>query len=156
MGFFGNLDPEAYDRQYTDMELVRRIAQYFGQHRRPLLIISGGVLLTSLLDVAFPLVLARGINALAQDPPAWLVYGLIAIVFATGVTSWGVNYLRRRLTTRVVGDVILALRRDAFRATIAHDLSFYDEYKSGRIVTTAPINKPPALMPRMASLSLDV
>lgn len=135
MSFFGNLDPEAYDRQYTDAQLVRRMATYFGQHRRSLAIISGGVMLTALLDVAFPLVLARGINALAQNPPTWFVVGLIAIVFLTGVSSWGVNYLRRRITARVVGDVILKLRTDAFRATIAHDLSFYDEHKSGRIVS---------------------
>ena len=135
MSFFGNLDPEAYDRQYTDTQLVRRMATYFGQHRRGLAIISGGVMLTALLDVAFPLVLSRGINALAENPPTWFVFGLIAIVFFTGVSSWGVNYVRRRITARVVGDVILALRTDAFRATIAHDLSFYDEHKSGRIAS---------------------
>lgn len=135
MSFFGNLDPEAYDRQYTDAQLLRRMAAYFGQHRRSLAIISGGVLVTALLDVSFPLVLSRGINALAQNPPTWLVAGLIAIVFLTGVSSWGVNYLRRRVTARVVGDVILKLRTDAFRATIAHDLSFYDEHKAGRIVS---------------------
>lgn len=135
MSFFGNLDPEAYDRQYTDAQLVRRIAAYFGQHRRALAIISGGVMLTALLDVVFPLVLSRGINALAGNPSTEFVFGLIAIIFLTGVSSWGINYVRRRLTARVVGDVILKLRTDAFRATIAHDLSFYDEHKSGRIVS---------------------
>ncbi|MGH2522577.1 MAG: ABC transporter ATP-binding protein, partial [Anaerolineales bacterium] len=135
MSFFGNLDPEAYDRQYTDADLMRRIAQYFGQHRRSLVIIAVTLTMTALLDVAFPLVLAQGVNALAQRPSPNLILILVGVVLLTGVLSWGVNYVRRRLTSRAVGDVIFALRRDAFRATIAHDLSFYDEFKAGRIVS---------------------
>jgi ABC-type multidrug transport system fused ATPase/permease subunit len=34
-----------------------------------------------------------------------------------------------------VGDVVLALREDAFRAVMRRDLSFYDQYASGRIVS---------------------
>ncbi len=135
MSFFGNLDPEAYDRQYTDAELVRRVADYFGSHRRRLAIISTTLTVTALLDVVFPLVISRGVNALAENPSAGFLAALVGLVFLTGVLSWGVNYVRRRLTARAVGDVILALRRDAFRATVAHDLSFYDEFKSGRIVS---------------------
>jgi ATP-binding cassette subfamily B protein len=43
--------------------------------------------------------------------------------------------LRRRLIARTVGDVILTLRSAAFRAAAGHDLSFYDKYSSGRIVS---------------------
>jgi ATP-binding cassette subfamily B protein len=135
MSFFGNLDPEAYDRQYTDRELVGRIADYFGRHRRSLIIISAGVVATAVLDVVFPLALARGVNALATQPTLGFIAAIVGLVFVTGVLAWGLNYLRRRLTATAVGDVILALRRDAFRSTIAHDLSFYDEFKSGRIVS---------------------
>jgi ATP-binding cassette subfamily B protein len=39
------------------------------------------------------------------------------------------------LITRAVGDVMLELRRDAFRASAGHDLSFYDEFASGRVVS---------------------
>ncbi len=135
MSFFGNLDPEAYDRQYTDAELVRRMARYFGPHRRSLALISTTLVVTALLDVVFPLVISRGVTALAGQPSAGFLAVLVGLVFLTGVLSWGVNYVRRRITTRAIGDVILALRRDAFRATVAHDLSFYDEFKSGRIVS---------------------
>ena len=135
MGFFGNLDPEAYDRQYTDRELVGRIAEYFGRHRRSLIIISAGVVATAVLDVVFPLALAQGVNALSTRPTLGFIAAIVGLVFLTGVLAWGLNYLRRRLTATAVGDVILALQRDAFRATVAHDLSFYDEYKSGRIVS---------------------
>jgi ATP-binding cassette subfamily B protein len=35
----------------------------------------------------------------------------------------------------MVGDVVLTLRRDTFKAAAEHDLSFYDEYSSGRVVS---------------------
>ncbi len=49
--------------------------------------------------------------------------------------TWGLNWLRRALTVRAVGDVVLELRTKAFRAAAEHDLSFYDQFSSGRIVS---------------------
>jgi hypothetical protein len=34
------LEAEAYDREYSDRELLRRIARYFSRHWRSLVIIS--------------------------------------------------------------------------------------------------------------------
>jgi ABC-type multidrug transport system fused ATPase/permease subunit len=34
-----------------------------------------------------------------------------------------------------VGDVVLQLRRDAFQSVIERDLSFYDQYLAGKIVS---------------------
>ena len=65
MGFFGNLDPEAYDRTYSDKDLVRRLVAYFQPHRRNLLLLAGGVTFTGALDVIFPIILSRVINGLA-------------------------------------------------------------------------------------------
>ncbi|PJF45857.1 MAG: ABC transporter ATP-binding protein, partial [Candidatus Thermofonsia Clade 3 bacterium] len=45
------------------------------------------------------------------------------------------NWWRRRLTTRVLADVVLDLRTNAVAAAVRHDLSFYDRYASGRIVS---------------------
>lgn len=135
MSFFGNLDPEAYDRTYSDRQILRRMARYFGPHRRDLLVIVVGLTLTGALEVVFPLSISRGVNALAENPSQSFFIGLLALVLVTGVISWAVNYLRRRLTARIIGNVVYAMRRDAFNATMAHDLSFYDEYRSGRIVS---------------------
>ena len=40
MGFFGSLNAEAYDRQYSDAALVRRMAAYFAPYRRTVLTLS--------------------------------------------------------------------------------------------------------------------
>ncbi|MCP4589197.1 MAG: ABC transporter ATP-binding protein, partial [bacterium] len=51
------------------------------------------------------------------------------------VFSWGGNWLRRWTTARVIADVVTALRTDAFRAVVSHDMSFFDEFRSGRIIS---------------------
>jgi hypothetical protein len=48
MGLFTGLDTEAYDRSYSDVELLRRIGSYFGAHRRQVLITVVFVTLVSL------------------------------------------------------------------------------------------------------------
>jgi ATP-binding cassette subfamily B protein len=135
MGFFGNLDPEQYDRQYSDQQLLRRMVDYFKPHRRDILIIGAGVAVAGALDVIFPLTIASVLNTLAKNANLPLLFGLVGLVLVTGLLSWGVNYTRRRLTARALGNVVYAMRRDAFSATVAHDLSFYDEFSSGRIVS---------------------
>ncbi|MBI5563469.1 MAG: ABC transporter ATP-binding protein, partial [Chloroflexi bacterium] len=61
--------------------------------------------------------------------------GLIAVVLLIGVLNWVANWARRRLTATITGDAVLALRRDAFDASVKHDLSFYDEFQAGKIVS---------------------
>jgi ATP-binding cassette subfamily B protein len=135
MSFFNHLDPEAYDRRYGDVLLARRIARYFAPYRRGLALIALTLFLTALLETSLPVVIAWSVNALSGELTAGLIAGAVGVVAAAGVGEWVLNYFRRRLLTRVVGDLILALRSDAFRATIAHDLSFFDENASGRIVS---------------------
>ncbi len=58
--------------------------------------------------------------------------GLVAMI---GSLSWLFNYVRQTLSAQAVGDVVLKLREDAFAAVMRHDLSFYDQYSSGKIVS---------------------
>ncbi|HET7637737.1 MAG TPA: ABC transporter ATP-binding protein, partial [Ktedonobacteraceae bacterium] len=56
-------------------------------------------------------------------------------ILVSGVLSWACNFFRQWYTARSVGDVVLNLRRDAFNAVVARDMSFFDEYPSGKIVS---------------------
>ncbi len=135
MGFFSGLDTEAYDRQYSDRDLLARMMAYFRPHLRRLAAVSALVVLLALSGAALPILVARGVDALAARMDAALMWLLTAAVLFTGLVNWAANWLRRRLTQRIVGDVILRLRADAFKAAAHHDLSFYDRFSSGRIVS---------------------
>ena len=135
MSFFSNLDTERYDRQYPDRQLVRRMLDYFRPHRGRLGIVAALLLLISVAGAAQPWIVARGVDLLRADlalPNIILLGGIILLI---GIGNWLANWLRRRITGRVIGDTVLTLRTEAFRAAADHDLSFYDEFSSGRIVS---------------------
>lgn len=136
MGFFmDGLDAEAYDREYSDRALVRRIWQYFRPHRRAIVLVALMVVLGSLMETAIPILISRGLDQLADNMSTALLLGFALIVTALASLSWVFNYLRQRTSARAVGDVVLALRRDAFDSVTRRDLSFYDEFSSGKIVS---------------------
>ena len=135
MSVFFGLDTEAYDRQYSDRELLRRIVRYFALHRRQVAIVGVLVAAIALIGAAQPVVVSRGLDWLVASPTLLLISSLVAVVLVIGVLSWAGNWLRRRLTVRVIGDVVLTLRSDAFQASVRHDMSFFDEFQSGRIIS---------------------
>lgn len=129
------LEAEAYDRQYSDKELLRRILNYFQPHRRKVIIVTICVFLMALAGAALPLIVSNTVGVMTTDSDDRLIPLLIGIVFFTGIGNWGLNWMRRQLTSEVIADVILAMRQDAFSSAARQDLSFYDEFSSGRIVS---------------------
>lgn len=135
MSFFAGLDTEGYDRQYTDRQLVSRMVIYFRPHRVTFILVVGLLLVIALAGAVTPIIVSRGVDVLAKQLTPLTIALLSGAILLAGVISWGANWLRRRLTVRMVGDIVLALRDDAFHAAVDHDLSFYDQYSSGRIVS---------------------
>jgi ABC-type multidrug transport system fused ATPase/permease subunit len=138
MGFLmDGLDAESYDRSYSDRALVRRILDYFRPQLKGMLIVAGLVTLTSVMQAAIPILMSAGLDELDVPDPTFnrVIWGLLALVVISGVLSWVFNYIRQRVSARVVGDVVLTLRVDAFKAIMKRDMSFFDEVPSGRIVS---------------------
>ena len=136
MGFImDGLDAEAYDRQYTDRALLARILRYFRPLRGLMLFVAGMILLGSITDTVLPVLISRGIDSLGTAQSFGRVALLVGVILVSGVLSWTANFFRQRNTAKAVGDVVLSLRRDAFDAVMARDMSFYDEYPSGKIVS---------------------
>jgi ATP-binding cassette subfamily B protein len=138
MGLFrGSLTQEAYDREYSNRELLRRISLYFRPWLGRLLGISALVTLMSLFGVALPIVVSSGVETLvsSRENSATISTILVGLVLALGIFTWAVNWTRRVQTGKLIADVILAMRKDAFSAVMGHDLSFFDKYQSGRIVS---------------------
>jgi ATP-binding cassette subfamily B protein len=135
MGFFEGLDTESYDRQYSDRALVKRILARFKPQVKRIAGIAAMVLIYSGVGALLPIVVSYGVNLLEGRPALEPMLLIPAIVLLLGVCGWFANWARRRLTARVVGDLIQQMRSDAFRASVDHDLSFFDEFSSGRIVS---------------------
>jgi len=136
MGFIlDGLDTEAYDRNYSDRELLGRIIGYFRPYARQMGLVAVMLALNSIAGTGGPILISRAIDLVAQAPSVGNTLLVAAGVLLLGVAGWTFNYVRQRTSARVVGNVVLQLRQDAFDATIGHDLSFYDEHPSGKIVS---------------------
>lgn len=135
MGFFSSLDTEGYDRQYSDKELSIRMVQYFRPYLKQVLVVVILLLVIAFAGAAMPIVVSRGIDELNEGITIRVILLLCLAVLMAGVVRWAANWGRRRLTVQVIGDIVLNLRTDAFNAATEHDLSFYDKYSSGKIVS---------------------
>ena len=135
MGFFAGLNDEKYDRQYTDRELMRRIFEYFKPETKRLVLVTVFVVVLAGIGAALPVVVARMVDSLREKPSLQAISLISLTVLLIGIGLWGLNWARRSLVVRAVGDVVLDLRTRAFRAAAEHDLSFYDQFSSGRIVS---------------------
>ncbi len=131
------LDTEAYDRNYSDRELLGRIVGYFRPYTRQMITIAVVITLSSVAGSGGPILIAKALDILdvARTPSVGIILLLTGGVLSLGVAAWTFNYVQQLFSARVVGNVVLKLREDVFEATIEHDLSFYDEYPSGKIVS---------------------
>jgi ATP-binding cassette subfamily B protein len=87
------------------------------------------------VGAALPVVVARMVDLLEEQPSLTSITLVSLAVLLIAIAVWGLNWARRSLVVRAVGDVVLDLRTRAFRAAAEHDLSFYDQFSSGRIVS---------------------
>ncbi len=136
MGFIlDGLETESYDRQYSDRELLDRIINYFRPHTGRMAMIAVMITLNSVMGALGPIVIARSVGLLETNPTS-VTMALIALgVSLIGASAWVFNYIRQMFSARVTSNVILKLREDVFNATVRHDMSFYDEHPSGKIVS---------------------
>lgn len=129
------LEAEAYDRKYSDKELIKRLWRYFAVHRRKVLIVTVCIFAMAAIGASVPIIVSRGVDAITSTTSPVVIPFLVGAIFFVGVANWVVNLVRRRLTSEVIADVLLTMRADAFSAAARQDLSFYDEFSSGRVVS---------------------
>ena len=79
---------------------------------------------------------------------------LAALVVLLTSTSWVFNATRQWLSSEAVGDVVLKLREDAFDAVMKRDMSFYDAFPSGKIVSR--VNSDTQAFSQVIALTMDL
>ena len=129
------LETEAYDRTYGDRELLRRIVGYFRPYTRQMTIVGISITLFAVAGTGGPILISEALDLLAENPTTTAILLLTTGVLLLGVAGWLFNFVQQWFSARVVGNVVLQLREDVFNATIRHDLSFFDEHPTGKIVS---------------------
>jgi ABC-type multidrug transport system fused ATPase/permease subunit len=85
--------------------------------------------------VGSPILISRAVDAVANSPRTSVMLLLAGGILLLGASAWLFNFIRQYFAARVVGSVVLQLRRDVFSSTIGHDMSFYDTHSSGKVVS---------------------
>jgi ABC-type multidrug transport system fused ATPase/permease subunit len=138
MGFIlDGLETEAYDRTYRDRDLLVRLGNYFRPYTGRMVLIAIAIMLNSAAGTGGPILISAGIDMLRveQNPSTTTMLLLCGGVLLLGASAWVFNFIQQLFSARVIGNVVLKMREDVFDATIQHDLSFYDEHPSGKIVS---------------------
>lgn len=129
------LEPEDYDRSYTDRQLMQRIGTYLKPYRPRVLSVTAIVILGSVLGVLFPVIIARSIDAVADSITGQRIGVLVGAVLLAGLASWVVSFALQFLSATVVASIVFDLRNRTMSAVIDQDMSFFDEHPPGTIVS---------------------
>ncbi len=135
MGFFTGLDAEKYDRKYSDRELIRRSVNFFKPHAGKLAWAALLSLIVAGASALLPIITSRGLDLMNSGFNTRIALIIGGLTLLLGVLVWIANWISRRLIVQAVASVVLKLASDAFTAAANHDLSFYDEFPSGKIAS---------------------
>lgn len=129
------LEGDTYDRQYTDRYLFRRIFNYFARYKQQVVAVIVGFTVVSVVVSLRPVLIAGVVGVLEEQRGINNLALLLGALLVAAITEYIGNWVRRRLSSRVIGSVVSEMRKDAFASAVHRDLAFYDTHKSGKIVS---------------------
>ena len=136
MGFYHGLSAEAYDRQYTNKALIKRIMDYFKPHKAKLIFVAIVVILQGFTGSMPYLLVSKVLDeGAAVRPNDRILAILVGAVIFIEILGYVFFHIQQRLMARVNADVYRSLATDAFAASMEQDLAFHDKLSSGRIVS---------------------
>lgn len=82
-----------------------------------------------------PFIIGRSLD-LFRETTTLQNIGIVAGLFTlAGVVRWLLNWLQRKTLVRIIAEIMIDLARRAFQSAVAHDLSFYDRFSSGKTLS---------------------
>jgi len=129
------LEAEEYDRKYKDKDLLKRIVSYFSPYKREMILVIVFLTISSLTYAFLPILTSLIISNLESSPDLIYIVFLIILIFFLNTSGWVFNYIRQIYSNRVIGSVVLDIRKNAHKSVVNHDLSFFDKNPLGKIVS---------------------
>ncbi|MHA1303960.1 MAG: ABC transporter ATP-binding protein [Candidatus Heimdallarchaeaceae archaeon] len=136
MGFITAIEDEKYDRKYSDIYLFKRLYGYIGKHSpKTFTIIIFWLIIQTAANVANPYFIKIVIEG-AQNEQFGLIFYLKTVgVVVLYAIFWFAQYRAMYHTSVLTGEMIRKLRSDCFETLLRNDMKFYDEHKSGKMVS---------------------
>ena len=135
------LDKEEYDRSYSNIVLFKRVVLYFKSYRHYILIVATSVIMLSFAGAVIPFLLSLILDGLnnttgeIQFIQSSNFYIYIILILAFYIIHFVLNAISTYFGTKSSQSVVFDIRQDVFNALLTHDLSFYDENSTGKLVS---------------------
>ncbi len=135
MAFYG-LDAEDYDRIYSDRALVSRIIRIFKPYRKSMFIIILLMVINSIAFGVLPVLTRTIIEQTNQSSYSFpLIIVTILITLGLNLLWFIIHFIIQTILFRIVSQVSFDLRFKLNYAVLLQDLSFFDKFPTGKIVS---------------------
>ena len=108
---------------------------YFKPQWKRLVLLSLVTLAIAGAGSLLPITVSKGVDLLSATPALGALLAVGGVVLAIGLAMWFLNWALRQMMAKAIAEVVATLATDAYSASVEHDLSFYDEFSSGKIVS---------------------
>jgi ATP-binding cassette subfamily B protein len=126
---------EAYDRIYTDRDLIKRFWIYLKEHKWQLVAIIFGILLYAGISIVPPLMVQKAFDQL-EISGEWSVIAPYAIAYVgLSILLWANQVVTSILITIVTQKIIKKIQLETYISLQGHDLSFFDKQATGKIMS---------------------
>ncbi|MFX1274272.1 MAG: ABC transporter ATP-binding protein [Promethearchaeota archaeon] len=132
---FIGLEAEEYDRKYSDLDLLKRIVGYFLKYKKEMGIVTFVLTLSSIVSALIFVFSSFAINTIIISRDITSIIVVLFIILILNLLSYVFNYYNWNYSAKAIGNVLLDLRNDAVASVLEHDLSFFDKYPIGKIVS---------------------
>ncbi|MCG3226884.1 MAG: ABC transporter ATP-binding protein [Candidatus Heimdallarchaeota archaeon] len=136
MGFIDDIPDEKYDRKYGDLYLFKRLFTYMGQKDLPTFTkLILWLLVTTGSNVGIPYLIKFVIELIEVGRIDYLIYLLASCVALFYAINWLGQYRSMYLLATLSGNMLREVRKDCYDTLLLQDMAFYDENKSGKLVS---------------------
>jgi ABC-type multidrug transport system fused ATPase/permease subunit len=135
---YGALSATKWDKQYTERQIINRILPFLKNHKRFLILVITFSLLSALVSIIVPLGLALGLDQFFKEPQD---RNLSIILLATTgyllllTLEWILTYFATINSQKLQANVTYDLRREIFSRVNEHEIAFFDQNKTGKIMS---------------------
>ncbi|MBY9000349.1 MAG: ABC transporter ATP-binding protein [Candidatus Heimdallarchaeota archaeon] len=131
-----NLGPKVdYDRQYSDIELIKRFLRYLGPFKTMLIFIIIGIIASAIVTI-FPPIMVQNAFDLLEAEAGWVAVLPFAIGYVLlSLFLWGIQVVLGILVTIVTQKVIKQIQIETYISLQEQDLMFYDRQATGQIMS---------------------
>ena len=136
MGFIHELPDDKYDRKYGDLHLFRRLFGYIAKHdMKTFFKILLWMVIQTAASIGIPFFIRYVIEGVQNGNFDTIFYVETVVIIFLYALFWFAQFRALYYSAILTGEMLRRIRKDCFETLLRNDMKFYDENKSGKLVS---------------------